>query len=167
MFEFTVTPPKVFLLFLAAIALIVVFSMVLKRGGTGRKIAAFVIVLVVLGIVAFIFYRPTVVSVDDRGFAVKRFRQRSVSWSDVSRAEWIADLPESEYRPKARIVGVGLGQYRIGTFRLKNGQTAQVVTEQDREALLIATAEQQYLFALSENEKLIDAVAGYIDLQRE
>jgi hypothetical protein len=163
--EFTVVPPRVFLWFLGVILLIVIVSMFLKKGSSVQKIAALVIVLVVLGVVAFVFYRPTVVSIDEHGVSVKRFREQSILWSEVQTAEWIADLADSQFRPKARILGASLGLYKVGTFRLRDGSKARVVMEQDREALLIATVEQQHLFALEENEALIDAVAAHIEVK--
>jgi uncharacterized membrane protein len=71
------------LLFLGAVLLISVFLLFLKKGSRIRKITALVIVVVLLGVVDFIFYRPTIVSVDDRGISVKRFRGYNLSWSDV------------------------------------------------------------------------------------
>ena len=143
--EFTIVPPRIFLLFLGAVLLISVFLLFLKKGSSIRKITALVIVVVLLGVVDFIFYRPTIVSVDDRGISVKRFRGYNLSWSDVQTAKRIADLSASLGRPKARLVGASLGTYKVGKFRLENGSSARVVMEQDVEAILITTAEEQHL----------------------
>jgi hypothetical protein len=48
------------LLFLGAVLLISVFLLFLKKGSRIRKITALVIVVVLLGVVDFIFYRPTI-----------------------------------------------------------------------------------------------------------
>ncbi len=162
--EFVVVPPRIFLVLLAVVLLIVLLSTFLKRGSIARKMAALVIVLAVLGVVAFLFYRPTVVAVGEQGIAVKRFRERTVPWSDVSEAEWIEDLSVSEYRPTRRIVGVGLGAYKVGKFRLRNGVAVQVVMEQDRDALFIGTARENYLFALDENDGLVEAVGRFLEV---
>jgi hypothetical protein len=102
--EFTIVPPRVFLLFLGAVLLINVFSLFLKKGSSIRKITALVIVVVLPGVAAFILYRPTIVSEDERGISVKRFRGYNLSWSDVQTAKRIADLSASLSRPKARLV---------------------------------------------------------------
>jgi hypothetical protein len=162
--EFVVLPPRMFLVFLGAVLLVVLLSMFFKRENTARKITALVIVLVVLGVVAFLFYRPTVVSVNEQGLVVRRFRERSLLWTEVIEAERIADLPDSEYRPVRRILGVSLGAYKAGKFRLQNGDTAQVVMEQDRDALFIGTAGDRYLFALDENESFVEAVGRFVEL---
>jgi hypothetical protein len=81
--EFVSVLPRIFPVFIGAVLLVVLLSMVFKRGSAARKITALVIVLVVLGVVAFLFYRPSVVSVDEQGLAVKRFRIRSVAWPEV------------------------------------------------------------------------------------
>jgi hypothetical protein len=163
--EFVSFPPRIFLVFLGAVLLVVLLSMVLKRGSAARKITALVIVLVVLGVVTFLFYRPTVVSVDEQGLTVKRFRIRSVTWPEVSEAIRIGDLSGSEYRPTGRIVGVSLGAYKVGMFRLQNGDRVQAVMEQDRDALLIATRGEGYLFALNKNEGLVEAVSRFIEVE--
>jgi hypothetical protein len=165
--EFVVVPPRIFLVLLAVVLLIVLLSMFLKRGSIARKMIAMVIVLAVLGVVAFLFYRPTVVAVNEQGLAVKRFRERTVLWAQVSEAEWIADLSVSEYRPAQRIVGVGLGAYKVGKFRLQNGVTAQAVMEQDRNALFIGTVSEKYLFALDVNEGLVEAVGRFLEVGRQ
>ena len=162
--EFVVLPPRMFLVFLGAVLLVVLLSMFFKRENTARKITALVIVLVVLGVIAFLFYRPTVVSVNEQGLVVRRFRERSLLWTEVIEAERIADLPDSEYRPVRRILGVSLGAYKAGKFRLQNGDTAQVVMEQDRDALFIGTAGDRYLFALDENESFVEAVGRFVEL---
>ena len=162
--EFVVAAPRIFAVLLAVVLLIVLLSMFIKRGSIVRKITALVIVLVVLGIVAFLFYRPTIVAVGEQGIAVKRFRERTVPWKDVIEAEWIEDLSVSEYRPARRIVGVGLGAYKLGKFRLQNGAAVQVVMEQDRDALFIGTARENYLFGLDENDRLVEAVGRYLEV---
>jgi hypothetical protein len=162
--EFVVLPPRMFLVFLGAMLLVVLLSMFFKRENTARKITALVIVLVVLGVVAFLFYRPTVVSVNEQGLVLRRFREHSLLWAEVIEAERIADLPDSEYRPVRRILGVSLGAYKAGKFRLQNGDTAQVVMEQDRDALFIGTAGDRYLFALDENESFVEAVGRFVEL---
>ena len=162
--EFVVLPPRIFLVFLGAVLLVVLLSMFFKRGSTARKITALVIVLVVLGVVAFLFYRPTVVSVDGPGLAVRRFREHSLLWREVIEARRIADLPASEYRPVRRILGVSLGAYKVGKFRLQNGDTVQVVMEQDRDALFVGTAGNGYLFALDENESFVEAIGRFVEL---
>jgi len=60
-------------------------------------------------------------------------------------AKRIADLSASLSRPKARLVGASLGTYNVGKFRIENGSSARVVMEQDVEAMLITTAEEQHL----------------------
>jgi hypothetical protein len=165
--EFVSVPPRIFLVFIGAVLLVVLLSMVLKRGSAARKITALVIVLVVLGVVTFLFYRPTVVSVDEQGLAVKRFRIRSVAWPEVSEAIRIGDLSGSEYRPTVRIEGVSLGAYKVGTFRLQNGDRVQAVMEQDRDALLIATTGEGYLFALNDNEGLVEAVGRFVEVSEQ
>ena len=162
--EFVVAAPRIFLVLLAVVLLIVLLSTFLKAGSIARKFTALVIVLVALGVVAFLFYRPTVVAVGKQGFAVKRFRERSVPWTDVIEAEWIEDLSVSEYRPTRRIVGVGLGAYKVGKFRLQNGVAVQVVMEQDRDALFIGTARENYLLALDENDGLVEAVGRFLEV---
>jgi hypothetical protein len=160
--EYVVLPPRIFLVFLAAVLLVVLVSMLVKRGSTARKITALVIVLVVIGIVALLFYRPTVVTVSEQGFVLKRFRERTVAWSEVSEATRIEDLSVSEHRTARRIVGVSLGTYRVGTFRLQDGGTARAAMEQDRNALLIVTAAgERYLFALNENDKLVEVFSRF------
>lgn len=163
--EFVAVPPRIFLVLLGAVLLIALLSMALKRGSAARKITALMIVLVVLGVVAFFFYRPTVVSVDNRGISVKRFRERGVAWTEVSEATRIGDLSGSEYQPRARIVGVSLGAYKVGTFRLQNGNRVQAVMEQDRDALLITTAGEGYLFALNANDGLVEAVGRFVEVE--
>ena len=165
--EFVAVPPRIFLVFLGVVLLVVLLSMILKRGGATNKIVALVIVLVVLGVVAFVFYRPTVVSVDEQGFSVKRFRERKVAWSEVSEAIRIGDLSNSEYRPRARIVGVSLGAYKVGAFRLNNGDKVQAVMKQDRDALLIVTSREGYLFALTENQELVEAIGRFVDVREQ
>ena len=162
--EFVVVAPRVFLIVLGVVLLVVLSAMILKRGNTRRKITALVIVLVVLGGVALMFYRPTVVSVGERGLTVKRFLARTVLWTEVTEATRIGDLAASEYRPIRRVVGVSLGSYRVGTFRLKDGGRAQAVMEQTREALLIATPKERYLFALADNDELVEAVGRIVEV---
>jgi len=162
--EFVVVAPRIFLIFLGVVLLVVLLAMILKRGNTRRKITALVIVLVVLGGVALMFYRPTVVSVGERGLTVKRFLARTVLWTEVTEATRIGDLSASEYRPTRRVVGVSLGSYRVGTFRLKDGGRAQAVMEQTREALLIATPKERYLFALADNDELVEAVGRIVEV---
>ena len=165
--EFVAVPPRIFLVFLGAVLLVVLLSMIFKRGGAVNKITALVIVLVVLGVVAFVFYRPTVVSVGEQGFSVNRFRERKVAWSEVSEAIRIEDLSSSEYRPRARIVGVSLGAYKVGAFRLNNGDKVQAVMEQGRDALLVVTSPEGYLFALAENQELVEAVGRFVDVREQ
>ena len=114
--EFTIVPPRVFLLFLGAVLLISVFSLFLKKSNSIRKITALVIVVVLLGVVDFFFYRPAIVSVDDRGISVKRFRGYNLSWSEVQTAKRIADLSASLSRPKARLVGASLARTKWENF---------------------------------------------------
>ena len=162
--QFVVLPPRIFLVFLAAVLLVVLVSMLAKRGSTARKIIALVIVLVVIGIVALLFYRPTVVSVSEQGLVVKRFRERSVFWTEVSKATRIEDLSVYKYRTARRNVGASLGAYRVGKFRLQDGGTARAVMEQDRNALLVTTEKERYLFALEENDELVEAVSRFTEV---
>jgi hypothetical protein len=164
---FVVVAPRIYLIFLGVILLAVLVAMILKRGDTKRKITALVIVLVVLGGVALMFYRPTVVSVGERGITVKRFLARTVPWTDVIEAIRIADLSTSEYRPTRRVVGVSLGSYRVGTFRLEDGGRAQAVMEQTREALLIITQKERYLFAIKDNDSLVEAVGRFVEVTEQ
>jgi hypothetical protein len=165
--EFVVVPPRIFLVFLGGVLLVVLLSVVLKRGSTARKITALVIVLAVLGIVALLFYRPTVVSVQEPGFSVKRFRERSVLWTEVTEAKRIGDLSGSVYRPTRRIAGVSLGSYRVGRFRLQDGGTARVAMQQSRDALLIVTRDERYLFALIDNDELVEVVSRFIEVSEQ
>jgi len=165
MIEFVIHPPRVFLAVVGAVLLVVVLSMFLKRGDSGRKLTALAITAVVLGVVTFLFYRPTVLSVDEHGFSLRRFRENRISWAEIRSAERIVDLPNSPQQPANRIVGVGLGVYKVGTFRLRDGRTARVTMEQDREALLLVAREQLYLFALNDQEQLIAAVDRYIEVE--
>jgi hypothetical protein len=162
--EFVVVAPRIFLIVLGVVLLIVLSAIILKRGDTKKKITAMVIVLAVLGGIAFLIYRPTVVSVGERGLTLRRFLPRTVLWSDVTEAKRIGDLPTSEYRPTRRVVGVSLGSYRVGTFRLKDGGRAQAVMEQTQEALLIVTPKERYLFALAYNDELVEAVGRIVEV---
>ena len=165
--EFVLSPPRMFLAFLGAVLLIVVLSMLLKRGSVARKITALVIVLVVIGVVAIMFYRPTVLTVGEGGFVLKRFGERSVAWTEVTEVVRIEDLSASVYRPSGRIAGVGWGSYRVGRFRLRDGGAARVAMQQDRDALLIVTAQQRYLFAMSRNDELFEAVDRFVAESRK
>jgi hypothetical protein len=64
-----------------------------------------------------------------------------------------------------RIEGVSLGAYKVGTYRLQNGDRVQAVMEQDRDALLIATTGEGYLLALNDNEGLVEAVSRFIEVE--
>ena len=163
--EFVINPPRIFLAVIGGVLLVVVLSMFLKRGDTGRKLAALAITVVVLAVVTFLFYRPAVLTVDDSGISVRRFRVSDVSWTEVRSAERIMDLSSSPYRPTNRVVGVGLGAYKVGTFRLRDGSTARVTMEQDREVLLVSAEQQLYLFAVNDQEQLVAAVARYIEVE--
>lgn len=165
--EFVVSAPRIFLVVLGVVLLVVLSTAILKRGDIKKKLTALVIALVVLGGVALMFYRPTVVSVGERGLTTKRFLGRTVPWTEVTEAKRIGDLPASEYRPTRRVVGVSLGSYRVGTFRLKDGGRAQAVMEQTREALLIVTANERYLFALADNDGLVDAVGRIVEVSEQ
>jgi hypothetical protein len=162
--ELVVLPPRIFLVFLGTVLLVVLLSMFFKRESIGRKITALVIVLALLGVVAFLFYRPTVVVVDEQGLVVKRFREQRLLWTEVTEAARIADLPASEYRPVRRILGVSLGAYKAGKFRLQNGNIVQVVAQQDRDALFVGTAGDGYLFALNESDSFAEAVGRFVEL---
>ena len=164
--DFVVVPPKIFLFFLGGVLLVVLLAVILKRGDIRKKMTALVIALVVIGGVAFLFYRPTVVSVGERGFSMKRFLARSVPWAEVTEVKWIGDLPASEYRPTRRVVGVSLGSYRVGTFRLKDGGRAQAVMEQTRDAYLIVTAKDRYLFALADGDRFAEAVGRFVEVSK-
>ena len=163
--EFVINPPRIFLAVIGGVLLVVVLSMFLKRGDTGRKLAALAITVVVLAVVTFLFYRPAVLTVDDSGISVRRFRVSDVSWTEVRSAERIMDLSSSPYRPTNRVVGVGLGAYKVGTFRLRDGSTARVTMEQDREVLLVSAEQQLYLFAVNDQEQLVAAIARYIEVE--
>lgn len=162
--EFVVAAPRIFLVVLGAVLLVVLSAMILKRGNIKKKLTALVIVLVVLGGVALMFYSPTIVLVGEQGLTMKRFLARTVPWAEVTEAKRIGDLAASEYRPTRRVVGVSLGSYRVGTFRLKDGGRAQAVMEQTREALLIVTPKERYLFALADNDRLVDAVGRIVEV---
>jgi hypothetical protein len=143
--EFTIAPPRVFLLFLGAVLLISVFSLFLKKSNSIRKITALVIVVVLLGVVDFFFYRPAIVSVDDRGISVKRFRGYNLSWSDVQNGKTNCGSLSVPKPAQGAACWSQPGTYKVGEFRIENGSSARVVMEQDVEAMLITTAEEQHL----------------------
>jgi len=161
MYEVVFRPPNAILFVAIGVVVVGLISAFLKKGETGRKIAALVIVIVVAGGLVLVLYRPVTLTVDADGITTSGLNGIEISWDEVDHAYYETNLVVSEYRPTVRSRGAAIGNYRSGRFILSNGNPARVLMERADQAVIIVTPDLTYLFAPRDVQSLADAVNEY------
>jgi hypothetical protein len=154
--------PPILLYICAALIVVTLLSVLLKKGAPGGRIAAMAIVVMVCGALLFFFYRDRHFIVDDQGIRGDAYGKISVPWADVRSAFLVDALSTTAYAIRMKTNGLDAGPYRMGWFRLANGQKAYVVTESGDRALVIETADVTYVFGMKQTDALAAAVAAHV-----
>lgn len=159
--EFVLSPPPAILYFTAGVLAVVVLIVLLKKGELAKKAIGLGIAVVVLGLVVLIFYRPTTITVDSEGIAIRGPGGTELAWSEVESAVYEPNLPTSPFRPTVRTRGIAIGEYRAGLFLLSNGNRARVSMEQPDSAVVLRTTDLTYLLAPEDVAGLAAAINEY------
>ena len=154
--EAVIAPPKMFWAIAGGILVIALLSLIIKKGNWQRKITALIIVVVILAGFMFVTYRPISLLVDSTGLSFRKVRTTNLLWHEIEQALYIENLIGSEYKPQTRMAGTGIGSYKVGRFRLRDGSPAHLYMEQEESVLLIRTAERRYLFGPKDIEPFVD-----------
>ncbi len=149
---------------MAVIIGVIILSMLLKKGDRNKKIITVVIVLAVFIFIYILFGRPAKIVIDEQGINSTAYGKIEFNWSDVKSAEYISNYQNSPYKPSLKLNGTALKYFRVGKFRLVNGDNVKLVTQKSDDALIFYTSDGIYLFAIDQLKEMIDIADNYIEV---
>jgi hypothetical protein len=157
-----------FLLYVIAAVLVVgLTSVLLKRSPVQRKILGSVALLVACGAFLIIFYRDRHLVLDEQGIHANLYGRHEIPWSSIKRAVDIEHLPGSPYAPVRRTSGTAIGNYRTGWFTLAGGGSAFLVMQEADRALLIEDGTTRYLIGVKDMDGLLREVGKHVSIEAE
>jgi hypothetical protein len=153
------------LLIFGIIFAVIILSMLLKKGDFKKKILSLIIILVAFAFVFIMFGRPSKLIVDDEGINSTSYGKIDFDWKDINRAVLVAAYQSSPYKPVLKLTGTAVKDFRAGTFKLSNGETAKLITQSAEDAAVFYTGDKIYLLAIDELDKLIDIASDYVQFE--
>ncbi|MAW28747.1 MAG: hypothetical protein CMP98_08105 [Gammaproteobacteria bacterium] len=124
-------------------------------------IAALLLILgLFLGWLAFSFGHPSVVLTDEDLRLNVPLYGRTIPNAEIAvNQARIVDLNnEPPLNPRFRTNGIGLPGYRVGWFRLRNGDRALVAITRPKQVLYVPTRDYSLLLSVAEPEELLQAL---------
>ncbi len=164
--EFVLRPPALLAIVLAAVVLAGIAAALLRKWGPIRKATAIVFVVVVCGGLLVFLYAGRRLTIDDRGIEIHALRSQSIPWSSVKDAIEVDNLPASPYETTQRSIGISLGSYRMGWYRLAGGGTAYAILTIADRALVIDTGSTRYVFGLPQMDDLLRETARHVTVRK-
>jgi hypothetical protein len=159
--------PLLILLIALAVFVVLVLSGLLRRDAPWKKILTLVLAFLISGGLILWQYHDTHLVVDAQGIHADSMRKVDVPWSAVTKAQVIAPIASSPFGPKNKTWGMSIGGRKKGLFRLNNGSSGFVLTENPDEALVIQTDTTTYVFGPPDHfDAFIDAVAEHVTVAR-
>jgi hypothetical protein len=149
----------------AAVVIVAVLSVLLKKGAMWRKITGIAISVAVCGTLMFFLYRTTHLFVDEQGIRATTYGKVSIPWQSVKKAVLLESLSASPYNPVRRTNGVAMGDFRAGWFSLGDGRTAFVTVQGTDRALVLETEGKLYVFGVGDMDAFLQEVSRHVILQ--
>lgn len=135
----------------ALIAGITLFSIFTKKHKRPKIVTVFLFALIL-----FMIWLLIIVP-NNAGIEIKRGEMKisiplsakiTITPDDVVSCKIIDWNENTEYKPAIRTFGTSIGNYRVGSFKLKNGKTAKMLTIGDK-AIAIELKNESYLLLLA------------------
>lgn len=161
-----IVPPPSGVLYIAIALPIFVSAVVLiaarNRPLMGRLAAIGIALVVSAGVLSFGF-KSVRFGWDESGIHDGSFgARRDIAWSEIQEVERVHDFLNTEYRLMLRTNGSAYGNFRAGYFRIASGSTLRVfILTENRDALVVRTHDETYLFAPSPFEPFVAAVRAH------
>jgi hypothetical protein len=162
--EIVVKAQPIILYFCIALVVVVGLAVLLKKGSVPRRVAVMAIVVAACGAILFFLYRDKRIVVDDQGITGSLYGKISVTWQEVRAARVVGNLSATPWAPRFKTNGVDIGPYRMGWFKLANGSTGYVLTDNGDRALVMETAGVTYVLGPRELDALAAAVAAHVHI---
>jgi len=158
--------PLAILIVAAAVFVVVVLAALLRKDVLWRKLLSVGFAFLLCGGLILWRYHDTKLVVDGQGIHADTYGKVNIAWSDVAKAQLIANIAASPYGPTNKAWGLGIGSSKMGWFRLRNGSTAFVTVENPEEALMIQTGSTTYVFGPNDFQAFVDAVAAHVTVTK-
>jgi len=157
--EIVIPAPSFILWVVIGLDVVVIASVLLKKGSLVRRLSALAVVAVVSVFLLVFLYRPIRLSVtDDAMVDATYFRSITVPWGDVTSAFLVPGFVESEYRPSFKVNGNSIPGLKTGWFKLANGRTARVLIQESPDALVLETNDTLWVLAPDRLDELVVAL---------
>lgn len=130
--------------------LVVVLIGVLSGRSSGRPIAfrigTAVLAVIVIGYVGLIAPKQNkvIVAPESLRISMPPYSSRTLTKADVVDAFVVDWTVQTDYMPKTRVAGTAIGDFRVGSFTLRNGRMATLLTQGTR-VVVVETADRLYL----------------------
>jgi hypothetical protein len=149
----------------AAVVIVAVLSVLLKKGAMWRKIAGIVISVAVCGTLMFFLYRTTHLFVDEQGIRATTYGKVSIPWQSVKKATIVESLSVSPYALARRTNGVAIGDFRAGWFSLADSRSAFVTVQGTDRALVLEAEGRLYVFGVKDMDAFLQQVSRHVTVQ--
>ncbi|MBI9108360.1 MAG: hypothetical protein JEZ04_16560 [Spirochaetales bacterium] len=153
------------LLIFGIIFVVIILSMLLKKGDLRKKLLSLGMLIVIFAFTFFMFSRPSQLTIDDEGVESTSYGKISFDWNEVEKALIIEDYQDTGFKPLVKLNGTAVKNFRAGSFKLSNGENVKLITQSAEDAAVFYTDKNIYLIAVDELKAFIDVASEYIDFK--